>query len=123
MSKFPGSLQIIIISRFLLNLRRSERKNQAVSINLSQVPTLYVGSLVNDMGNPLDHGFNEPEEPRNAEVGPSGTRWHEDGPDAPLNFDAMQLATVYEDEGMVRATSHILYKGTTRSMILRLSAR
>ena len=77
---------------------------------------------MNDMGNPLDHGFNEPEEPRNVEAGPSGTRWHEDA-DAQLNFDAMQLATVYEDEGMVRVISHILYKGTTRSMILRLSAR
>ena len=81
------------------------------------------------MGNPLDLGFNEPGEPRNnyhngmTEGGPSGTRWHEDGADAQLNFNAMQLATVYEDEGMVRVISHILYKGTTRSMILRLSAR
>ena len=75
------------------------------------MPTLHLGSLVNDMGNPLDHGFNEPEEPRDnhsngmTEAGPSGTRWHEDGADAPLNFDAMQLATVYKDEGMVRGIS------------------
>ena len=69
---------------------------------------------MNDMGNPLDHGFNEPEVPRDdrsngmTEAGPSGTQWHENDADARLNFDAMQHATVYEDEVMVRATSQIL---------------
>ena len=66
------------------------------------------------MGDPLDHGFNESEEPRDnrsngmTEAGPSGTQWHEDDADARRNFDAMQLATVYEDEGMVREVSQIL---------------
>ena len=51
------SAQTIVISRFILNLRRSDQKNRAVETQFSlftspaiQVPTR---ELVNDMGQPL----------------------------------------------------------------------
>ena len=69
---------------------------------------------MNDMGDPLDHGFDEPEElreiPLNGEMeaGPSGTRRDEDDVNAHFSVDAVQLATVHEHEGAVRAIPQIL---------------
>ena len=60
-----------------------------------RVPTL--GSFVNDMGHPLDHGFDEAEEPQGgssddaAEAGPSGTQWQEDGVGAHLGPDVSHV--------------------------------
>ena len=85
--------QTIIISRFILNLRRSDQKNRTVTSNLSHfaasgfgMPSF--GNMVSEMGGPLDHGPDEAEEPQEdpsidvVEAGPSGTQWHESGADA-----------------------------------------
>ena len=63
------SAQIIIISRFILNIRRSDQKNRTVESNLSHFATsqasIQIWSLehvVSEMGQPLDHGFEEAEE-------------------------------------------------------------
>ena len=84
---------------------------------------------MNDMGNPLDHGFNQPEQPwknfptREMEAGPSGTRRDEDDANAHLSFDATQVATVHEDEGVVRVVSRIVCIQPARSMVLHRLAR
>ena len=84
---------------------------------------------MNDMGDPLDHGFDEPEELRETplngemEAGPSGMPRDEDDANAHFGFDAMQLATVHEDEGAVRVVSRILCIKPARSMVLHRLAR
>lgn len=95
MHMFPASVQTIIISRFMLNLRRSAQKSRTVPSKPSRVRTLPIGSLMNDMGDPLDHGFNELEQLREdppdgeMEAGPSGTRRADDDANAHFSFDAM----------------------------------
>ena len=67
------SLQAIIISRFLLNLRRAAQSRSSAPTRLSgirssmfRMPTL--PDIVEDMGQPLDHGPNGPDEEEGEEV-------------------------------------------------------
>ena len=82
--------QMIIISRFILNLRRADQKNRTLTSNLSHFAASGVGmpsfgNISGEMGGPLDHGPDEAEEPQGGpsddvmEAGPSGTQWHEGG--------------------------------------------
>ena len=84
---------MIIISRFILNLRRADQKNRTVTSNLSYLAASGIGmpsfgNVLGEMGGPLDHGADEAEVPEEgwsidvAEAGPSGTQWHEGGADA-----------------------------------------
>ena len=76
---------MIIISRFILNLRRADQKNRTLTSNLSHFTTSGIGmpsfgNMVNEMGGPLDHGSDEAEVPEEGpfsnatEAGPSGTQ-------------------------------------------------
>ena len=87
-----NSLPIMIISRFILHLRRSEQNAQAISSRPSQValPDIPIsfdtGGFIGDMGQTLDHSFRDHEEPEDdrihgevqhsphPEAGPSRTR-------------------------------------------------
>ena len=110
--KFPASVQLIIISRFILNLRRSDQDQRTVPSNPSQVPTL--GSFLNDMGNLLNQGSDDAEGPREGPpsnamaAGPSGTHRQDDDADAHPDFDAIQLGTVDKGDGTVRVPSQSL---------------
>ena len=74
------------------------------------MPTL-VG-LVNDMGHPLDHGFDREEESRSEdpsssvlEADPLDTQRHGGEASEWISFDAAQLVAVHGGEDMVRAVS------------------
>lgn len=61
------SAPTMIISRFILNLRRSDRKNQAVESRFSRFAAsgFHVQTLegfIGEMGQPLDHGFRDQNE-------------------------------------------------------------
>ena len=62
-----SSAPTIIISRFILNLRRSDRKNSTLESRFSRfaisgfrVPNL--DGFIGEMGQPLDHGFHDSDE-------------------------------------------------------------
>ena len=84
---------MIIISRFILNLRRADQKNRTVTSNPSHLAASGIGmpsfgNVLGEMGGPLDYAAGEAEMPEEGsfddvmEAGRSGTQWHEGGPDA-----------------------------------------
>ena len=88
--EYMDSVQTIIISRFILSLRRADQRNRTVPSNLSQFAASGIGmpsfgNISGEMGGPLDHGPDEAEEPQGGpsdgvmEAGPPGTQWHEGG--------------------------------------------
>ena len=85
-----NSLPMIIISRFILHLRRSDQNARTVASRPSRFNpsglhiTVSAGGFIGDLGQPLDHGFDVQEQPDEdhihdgphlqPEAGPSRTR-------------------------------------------------
>ena len=69
-----NSLQAILISRFLINLRRAYQPNHSVQSQRAQrVPALQsrlltTASIINDMGGPLQHDLHEDDENGSSEA-------------------------------------------------------
>ena len=59
-------MQLIVVSKFILAIRRSDQRNRAVESRFSQFAGsgLEIPTFAGDMGQLLDHGSLESEEPK-----------------------------------------------------------
>lgn len=86
----PSSLESILISRFLLNLRHADAPEDSIQLEASRfsvpvnfrVPTMQ--SIMGNMGEPLEHGGHEDADDlamagEDTGAGPSGVQQWEDG--------------------------------------------